>query len=305
MSGWRLRSRKHSLKIVALFTGTVLWFYVLNAARIRIDKTVTIQYVLPDHAVFAIKPPQEVVVTLEGPRAFMRPILDREEKILVDVSRPPWNDSMRPQPVLRAADFVLPFGVKVEKITPRVLPLRLERKASRVLPVKAMLAGELPDDLELTSMSVTPAEVEVVGPRSLIANMTEVQTRSIEVESLYGQNSLALEWNLPDERLVVARGNSPTLNYGLKVKKANLVLEKVPVRLLGEGSLPRQQNVTLVLWAPLDIVRRVDKSELNVQVWAEVPENAPGPTEVALRAVLPPRLHLVEIRPKRILVEPR
>ncbi len=301
----KITSRKHSLKIVALFTGAILWFYVLNAARIRIDKAVTLQYVLPDHAVFAAKPPQEVIVTLEGPRAFMRPMLEREEKILVDVSRPPWRDSLRPQPVLKAADFVLPFGVKVEKITPRVLPLRLERKASKVVPVRVPMSGDLPADLEMMEMQVRPAEVEVVGPRSLIAGLKEVTTRSVDVESLYGQSSLNLEWNLPDERLVVSRGAGPTLKYALKAKRANLVLEKIPVRLLGEGQLARQQTVTLVLWAPLDVVRRVDKSDLNVQVWAEVPEGTKGKVEVALRAVLPPRLHLVEIRPKRILVEPR
>lgn len=301
----KITSRKHSLKIVALFTGAILWFYVLNAARIRIEKAVTLQYVLPDHAVFAAKPPQEVIVTLEGPRAFMRPMLEREEKILVDVSRPPWRDSLRPQPVLKAADFVLPFGVKVEKITPRVLPLRLEPKATKVVPVRVPMNGDLPSDLELTDMQVRPAEVEVVGPRSLIAGLKEVTTRSVDVESLYGQSSLNLEWNLPDERLVVSRGSGPTLKYGLKAKRANLVLEKIPVRLLGDGQLARQQTVTLVLWAPLDVVRRVDKSDLNVQVWAEVPEGTKGKVEVALRAVLPPRLHLVEIRPKRILVEPR
>ncbi len=301
----RFRSRKHSLKVVALITGTILWFYVLNASRIRLEKTVTLQYVLGDNVVFATKPPQEASVVLEGPRAFMRTMMEREEKILVDISRAPWRDNLRPKPVLKEEDLKLPFGVKVEKITPRILPLRLERKASKVLPVRFTLTGELPADLQLLKTQIKPNEVEVVGPRSLISGLKEVLTKPIEVESLYGQNSLGLEWNLPDERLLISRPASAQLNYQLKAKKANMVLERIPVRILGDGRMVKEQTVTLVLWAPTDMARRVDKSDLNVQVWAEVPEGIRGKSEVELRAVLPPRLHLVDIRPKRILVEPR
>lgn len=301
----RFRSRKHSLKVVALFTGTILWFYVLNASRIRLEKTVTLQYVLGDNVVFAGKPPQEATVVLEGPRAFMRTMMEREEKILVDISRAPWRDNLRPKPTLKDEDLKLPFGVKVEKITPRVLPLRLERKASKVLPVRYTLSGDLPADLQLLKAQIKPTEVEVVGPRSLISGLKEVLTKPIDVESLYGQNSLGLEWNLPDERLLISRPTSAQLNYQLKAKKANLVLERVPIRILGEGRMVKEQTVTLVLWAPTDMARRVDKSDLNVQVWAEVPEGIRGKSEVELRAVLPPRLHLVDIRPKKILVGPR
>ncbi len=300
----KLKSRKHSLKLVALVTGAILWFYVLNAARIRVDKIVTLQYVLPDHAVFAVKPPSEATVTIEGPRAFMRSVLDREEKIVINLSKKPWRDSLRPQPVLRGSDLVLPFGVKVEKMNPRVLNLRLERKARKTLPVKMSFSGELPPDLVLKDISIKPKEVEVIGPKSLVGAMKEVSVRPVDFESLYGQNSLPLEWNLLDDRILVKGSVEPVLSYSLKAKKANLVLEQVPVRFIGDGK-PRQQFVTLVLWAPSDMARRVDKSDLNVQVWADMPANLKRSTEVSLRAVLPPRLHLVEIRPKRILVDPR
>lgn len=299
------RNRKHLLKVVALATGLVLWFYVLNASRVRLEKTVSVQYILPDHMVFLTKPPREVTVTLEGPRAFMRSMINREEKVVVDISKPPYRDSLRPRPQIREADLGLPFGVSMEKITPRELALKLERKASKIVPVRYSLMGELPVELELKGLKLLPAEVEVVGPRTLVSGLKELATRPVDIESLYGQQSVSLEWLLPDERVVVSRPTGPTLSYQLKAKRSNLVLEKVPVRLLGEGSMAREQTVTLVLWAPADIVRRADKSDLNVQVWAEVPEGARGPSEVGLRAVLPPRLHLVEIRPKRILVQPR
>lgn len=301
----RRRNRKHLLKLVALATGLVLWFYVLNASRVRLEKTVGVEYILPEHLVFLAKPPREVTVTLEGPRAFMRSIAEREERVVIDLSKPSFRDNLRPRPQVREEDLALPFGVRLEKISPRELPLKLERKASKVVPIRYALSGEVPVELELKGLRLTPTEVEVVGPRNLVSGLKELATRPIDVEALYGQQSISLDWLLPDERVVVARPTGPTLHYQLRAKRSNLVLEKIPVRVLGEGSLVREQSATLVLWAPADVVRRADKSDLNVQVWAEIPDTAKGPTEVVLRAVLPPRLHLVEVRPKRILVQPR
>jgi YbbR domain-containing protein len=301
----KLRSKKHSLKILSFLTAIVLWSYVLSASRSVIEKTVTVQYLLPDDTVFQVKPVQEINVTFEGPRAFIRSIVDKDEKLVIDLTKPPYVNNSKPQIILRATDIVVPFGIQAQKVSPRALSLKLEKKMSKILPVKIPNFPELPTDLEMTGLKVSPKEVEVTGPRSVIQRMKEVSTKSIDVENLYGQSSLVLDWNFPDERVVVTKGASPEIRYNLKARRSNLLLEKVPIRLMGDGELLRQQEVDLILWAPTDIVRRVDKRDINVQVWAEVPLDAKGKVEVELRAVLPPRLHLVEIRPKRVLVEPR
>lgn len=299
----RIKSRKPLLRFISVAGAVLLWFYVLNAARVRVDKTVSIQYVLPDNAVFSVRPPSELTLTLEGPRAFMRQVEARDEKILIDLTRPQWRNQLRPRVLLRGDELTLPFGVRVEKTIPAGLDLRLERKASKTVPVKAPLIGELPDELQLRELKIRPLEAEVVGPRSVINNLKEITTRPVEVDQLLGQDSLALEWQLPDERLVVTSPGLPQISYRLVARSANLVLEKVPVRFVGEGSIVGPKQVTVVMWAPPDIVRRTDKSDLNIQVWAEIPEGLKGKTKVSLRAVLPPRLHLVELRPQTIVVE--
>ncbi len=299
----RFRPKKGTLRFLSVVTGFLIWFYVLNAARVRVEKVVLLQYVLPEHAVFAKRPPAEVGVVLEGPRAFMRQLESREERMVVDLTRRPWRDQSNPRVPLRPEDIPLPFGVRVERFSARWLELRLERKASKVVPVKAPLVGELPSELRLEKLRVRPSEVEVVGPRSLVGSLKEVTTRPVDVESLLGQETISLEWQLPDERLVVATAGTPQLSYELTARRANLVLESVPVRVLGDGRVTGASKVTVVLWAPADLVRRVEKTDLNVQVWAEVPEGKRGQQRVPLRAVLPPRLHLVELRPSSVLVE--
>ena len=301
----KISSTKYTLRLFSLLTAIVLWFYVLNAARSTIDKTFTVQYILPDHMVFQTKPVQEVTITLEGPRTFMRSVIDREEKLTIDLTKAPYRENNRPSIPIKLDELVLPFGIKAEKVNPRVLNLKLERKITKVLAVKAPLIGDIPSDLILEDVRVFPKDVEVSGPRSVLSKMNEISTRSIEIESLFGQTTLSLDWNLSDERIVITDGISPQLKYTLKARRSNLILDKIPVRLLGEGELVRQREVELILWAPMDIIRRVDRRDLNVQVWAEIPENSKGRVEVELRAVLPPRLHLIEIRPKRVLVEPR
>jgi YbbR domain-containing protein len=299
----RFRTRRPILRLLALVTGFIIWFYVLNAARVRVDKVVTLQYVLPNPVVFAVRPPSEMTVTLEGPRAFIRQLEAREEKILIDLTLPERRDQLRPEIIFKGDELSLPFGVRVEKMAPRRIQLRLERKAQKRVPVRTSFLGELSADLQLRDLRVRPAEVVVVGPKSLMVDLKEVTTRPVDVETLLGQESVPLEWQLPDERLTVDTPGLPELSYRLTARKANLVLERVPVRLLGDGKLVAPATVQVVLWGPPDIVRRTDMSNLNVQVWAEVPARLQGRERVKVRAVLPPRLHLIEVRPQSVLVE--
>lgn len=299
----KIKSRKPILRLVSVLIGAGLWLYVLSAARVRVDKVVMLQFILPENVVFAGRAPSEVTVTLEGPSAFMRELETREEKMVIDLNRHPWRNQLRPHVTLRGNELNLPFGVKVEKILPRTLSLRLERKTSKIVPVRVPLVGTLPPELRIENAKVWPAEVEVVGPRSLIVPLKEVLTRPVEVESLLGREEMMLDWQLPDERLSVT---SPTLaryNFKLIANKANLVLEDMVVRLMGEGRLVSVKKAQVILWAPPDFSRRVNKADLNVQVWAEVPEGTKKRTRVPLRVVLPPRLHLLEVRPKTVLVE--
>ena len=300
----RNRLKKHSLKFLSLFLSLFLWAYVLNSEKVRFEKMVMLEYILPEDMMFAQKPPLEVVFMIEGPRAFVRTVADREDRLVIDLNRSNSKRELTFQVDINPAQLNLPFGMVVEKVIPRRITIRLERKASKIVPLKLQFTGQLPEKLSLIKPVLKPAEVEVYGPRSVIGELKELPTRPIDLESLVGQESVAVDVALTDERLTLTSGHNITFNYQLKAAKSNLTLRDQPIKFLTRSKTIESKFKTadLKLLVPEKVIKNRSNISSTVQIWADIPEGASGKTEVQLKVVLPPSIHLLEIIPKSIIV---
>ena len=300
----KTRMKKHSLKFISLFLSIFLWAYVLNSEKVRFEKTVMLEYILPEDMMFAQKPPLEVTFMIEGPRAFVRTVAEREDRLVIDLNRANSKRQLSFQVDINPAQLSLPFGMVVERVIPRRIPIRLERKASKIVPLKLQFLGELPEKLSLVKPELKPAEVEVYGPRSVIAELKELPTRPIDLETLVGQESVPVEVALTDERLTLTSGYDITFNYQLKAASANLSLADIPIKFLTRTKTVESKikTASLKLLVPERIIKNRSNISSSVQIWADIPEDAKGRVEVPLKVVLPPSIHLLEISPKTIIV---
>jgi YbbR domain-containing protein len=300
----RNRMKKHSLKFLSVFISLFLWAYVLNSEKIRFEKTVTLEYILPEDMIFAQKPHLDVTFMIEGPRAFVRTVSEREDRLVIDLNRVNAKRELAFHVDINPAQLNLPFGMVVEKVLPRRISIRLERKASKIVPVKLQFSGSLPDKLSLVKTELSPSEIEVYGPRSVIAELKELPTRPIDLETLAGLNSVPVEIALTDERLSLTSGRNVTFNYQLKAASSNLTLKNLPIKFLTHTKKieSNTKTVTLKLLVPEKVMKNRANVSSTIQVWADVPQDARGKIEIPLKVVLPPSIHLLEIYPKTIIV---
>lgn len=300
----RNRMKKHSLKFLSVFLSVFLWAYVLNSEKVRFEKIVILEYILPEDMMFAQKPPLEVTFMIEGPRAFVRTVAEREDRLVIDLNRANSKRELSFQVDINPAQLSLPFGMVVERVVPRRIPIRLERKASKIVPLKLQFTGQLPYKISLIKPELKPSEVEVYGPRSVIGELKELPTRPIDLESLVGQEKVPVEVALTDERLTLTSGYDVTFSYQLKAASANLTLRDLPIKFLtrSKNIESRIKTADLKLLVPEKVIKNRSNISSTVQIWADIPENAKGRIEVQLKVVLPPSIHLLEITPKSIIV---
>lgn len=300
----RQRLKKHSLKFVSLFMSVFLWAYVLNSEKVKFEKTVQLEYILPEEMMFAVKPPMEVTFLIEGPRAFVRTVADRDDRLVIDLNRANSKRELSFQVDINPTQLSLPFGMVVERVIPRRISIKLEKRASKILPLKAQFLGQLPDKLNLKNYELRPSEVEVYGPRSLIGGMKELSVRPIDLESLIGQESIPVEVALPDERLSVVGGQNVSFHYQLRAEGSNISVKDLPIKFLTNSMkiTPSTDKASVKLLIPEKILKSRSNISSSVQVWADIPEKSKGKLEVPLRVIVPPGVHLLEISPKSIVV---
>jgi len=299
------KMRKHSIKFISLFTALFLWMYVQNSETVKFEKTVGLEFILPSDMVFAETPVQEVVFMIEGPRAFVRNVSEREDKLLIDLNKAGAKKQQSFGIDIVPTQLSLPFGMVVERVLPRKINIKLEKKARKTVPLKPRFVGNLPEGLSISRSEMSPKEIEIWGPQSLVKNIKEISTAPIDKETLIGGNSMNVELIQRDDRVVYEIYQPPKLNYQLKATKANLILRDLPIRYLTQNKKAKANTstATIRLLVPESMIERGNAAiSSSIQVWADIPTQTEGRVEANLRAILPPGVHLVDISPRSIIV---
>lgn len=303
----RPKIRKDSLKFISVITSLLIWFYVINSEKIKFEKTVEIEYILPEGKVFSQKPTHEVTFYIEGPRAFVRSVIEKNNRMVIDLSNSEYRKYSNYSIDINSAKLSLPFGMVAERVLPRKVNIRLENRVSKVLPLKTSFTGKLPRKMILKNIAIIPPEIEISGPKSLISKMKEVPLKAVDLENLVGSDSIPVELSVTDERLIFDNKINIKLLYEILGSSSNLILDKIPIQFLTENK--EFYSKTKVAKVKVKIPDKISKNRLNIsssiQVWADIPKGASGKVRVPLRALLPNKVELLDISPKSIVVNVR
>jgi hypothetical protein len=77
----------------------------------------------------------------------------------------------------------LPTGVRLEQLQPNKIAVKIEKVEEREITVKAETEGNLSEDFEVYSSTVTPQKVRIRAPESYIKSLDFVSTEKINVEN--------------------------------------------------------------------------------------------------------------------------
>jgi YbbR domain-containing protein len=189
--------RNPGLKLLSLVLATLLWFTInlteRDAERL-VELPLSIRKLQP--GLIVTNPPSRPIgLTLRGPRSILDGVDERKERISLDLSgvgqgevRIELNtDMIRPE---------LPRRVKVVRLEPARLTLRIDRLVHRALPVHADLAGAPALGYTVAESQVVPDHVEVSGPATKVDELKEVTTEPIDLRGLKDtfQRSVLLAW---------------------------------------------------------------------------------------------------------------
>ncbi|HVF48987.1 MAG TPA: CdaR family protein [Pyrinomonadaceae bacterium] len=170
------------LKLFALAITLGLWFGVTSQrapATIRLSGQLS--FLRPEDVEISKESLKQVDVTLRGNKDDLDNLSGRNLVLTVDISRYTLGERvvrLTPETV----SMSLPDGVRIEKIEPGSVPLRLERRIEREVQVEPRLEGDLPEGYEVRGVQVTPRRVKVRGPESHVKALERAPTETISLE---------------------------------------------------------------------------------------------------------------------------
>lgn len=287
---------KHLIRILSFLTAFFLWFYVVNSEPVQIKRTFEVIVKSPSTLGVSSLSASKIEVTLKGARAFLKDYNFKENEIVLDLSKKNLQAESEYTHSLSEKDFILPFGVSITHFAPDIVTVNFDKLIRKKVVVRGSMQNDLSDDLQLVNSKISPSQVMLEGPRSVMKNISSIKTKYIDVSTLSGTGAMDVELIVPSENVaIVEDSNIVQFTYIIKPKKANLTLKKIGINFISKT--PRFKASKNMV--SLDVLAAEDKpiSESDVHVFAEIPDGKKGKFEVRLRAELPEGVHLLNINP--------
>jgi YbbR domain-containing protein len=125
-----------------------------------------------------------VEVRVSGPPALLSTLNPEKFKVVLDLDGArPGTSTFR----LGADYFSPPRGVRIRRISPSIVNLKLDAVAERVLPVAPRFEGNPLQGFQVSRVEVTPESARVRGPAREVEKMVSVDTEPIDLAGASGQ----------------------------------------------------------------------------------------------------------------------
>ena len=180
MAGKRDSTRAY--KVAAVLIAVLLWVVAQGSSNTQkpFDVPVVFQNV-PENLVITDQNTEAINIRVQGSRAALRNLAGESLEYVVGVSgvRRGSADFDVPQEPIEA-----PRGAEVVSRSPSRLEVKFERRGTKVMAVRADLAGEPAQGFRVAAVEVEPPRVTVTGARREVLRLNEAVTEAIDITGL-------------------------------------------------------------------------------------------------------------------------
>lgn len=199
-------TEKWHIKVLSVAAALIISiFYRMNTLETRfltVPLMVEASETLTPAVVFA----SAVRVSLRGETEGIHPILEEDIEAFIDLTRFTSEGIYRAPVQVRKKGNALGVEPLEISVLPIEIPIILEQKVTRNIPVFPVFRGTVAEDFELTNQSVIPASIIAEGPRSLIDNQVEFITETINLDRRHENFSIMVNV-INDNPLISIHGN--------------------------------------------------------------------------------------------------
>jgi YbbR domain-containing protein len=304
---WQVMSRNWMMKLLCLVLAFVVWQSVRETTSFEVMVTDIPVIVTAGEGLAVFDQSTDTVsIRFRGSRDDIRFISSDQVEVKVELSS--LNDRLRQTLKFSPRYVKAPSRAHAVQFDPPEITVTVDREVERVLPVKAVFEGELPQSIQIEKTVCTPATVKVRGAERLLSELDQVRTAPIGLDGRYNSfkthvviAAAAQPWTVLPERV--------TVDVALVERVASRRIENSEVRpLLASDDTRvvkiRPEKVTVTLRG--NPLRIADLNERDVYTYIDCTElTEAADYEVSVRADAPPGFQIEKIEPAAVQVTVR
>lgn len=297
----RLFVRDLGLKLLALALAVVFWIQVAGQPVVErgIDVPLGFENV-PEGLYVGSDMPDTVRVRVRGAANIVSGLQPGDVVAAIDLAgeRP----GRRRLFDMFAGRVRVPFGVEVTQVFPATITVSLESAgAPRAVTVVPDVEGRPADGFAVGRISATPATVQVTGPESRLAALTEALTEPVTIEGASGRVRATVTVGVADPMLRLRTPVSAQVTVEIVRAPAERVLRAVPVRPEGARAASIEpESVTVGVQGAADRVEALD--DTGIGAFVDLAGLQPGRYDLPVTVEGGAGIGVTRIDPSRVTV---
>ena len=174
--------RNLGLRVLAVLIAMGLWIFV-NAGQheAQTNLLVPVEYRgLPSGLMLVNRRPDFVSVSISGPRTLLSLLDPSRLAVPIDLRGiTPGQNEFKIAPDM----FRIPRQTTIDRILPSQITLDVDQIATRELPVRLSISGQVAGGLAIGSIELKPPVVSVTGPSRALGNLDAIDTMPFDVQA--------------------------------------------------------------------------------------------------------------------------
>ncbi|WP_316347098.1 CdaR family protein [Desulfuromonas acetoxidans] len=178
----QLITRNWHLKLLSLIFATLLWLFVTGEQRAEVGYSVPLELKnVPADLIVANEVPSLVNLRISGPRTLLSNLESSSLSLSVDLRglEPGLTTFKRLDENLN-----IPSALKVVRLSPSYVEVKLERIREKSVPVTVVLTGEPMPGQKVLATVATPDRVSIRGAESEVKRIDHVETEPLDIAGI-------------------------------------------------------------------------------------------------------------------------
>ncbi len=183
---------------------------------VRKEKTVTIQTEgkLPQGYVLGEPEIKPQSIYIEGPRSWVNSVSKVMALVNVEDKKDDINVSVPIKLVDDEGNDVRGVG-KDQNVVDVSIPVYRAKK----VPIELQTENQLPDNYQIMNININPSTIEIKGRKDVLADISSIKTKPIDINSLIGNKDVAVDLEIPEKVSLADPNQKVTINLNIEENK--------------------------------------------------------------------------------------
>ncbi len=236
---FKLLTNNWTFKVTSILFALVLWMFIMGERRLEVSYRVPLELQnIPEELMIASDTPRMVDIRISGPRTLQMKISPSDISIVVDLADL--------QPGLTTVKGLeerlnLSNGLKVTRLSPSYIDLKLDRIKEKSVPIKVVLDGEPLPGFKRGKVKVVPADVVIKGAETELKSVVKVITEAIDLSGV--NESFSLIVPLVHEGTYTSFKNEKTAEIQVEIIQLEPSANKIDDNVEQQSTLKKGEGV--------------------------------------------------------------